>query len=74
MSEYIDGDLSPELCARLEAHLAMCENCYVVFNTLNKTLYLMQKLRETPPRLPESVEYRLFAVLDLDQYVPKRSR
>ncbi len=74
LNDYIDGELSPQLCTELEAHLAVCENCRVVFDTLNKTLYLVHQLRETPPQLPETVEYRLFAVMKLEQFLPKKHR
>jgi predicted anti-sigma-YlaC factor YlaD len=74
LSDYIDHKLSPELCEELEAHLAECENCRVVFDTLNKTLYLVHQLRETPPKLPEAVEYRLFAVMKLEQFIPKKQK
>jgi len=70
LNDYIDQKLSDELCAELEAHLAECENCRVVFDTLNKTLYLVHQLREEPPQLPEAVEYRLFAVMKLEQFLP----
>ena len=72
LNDYIDGELSPELCEELEAHLAVCHNCRVVFDTLNKTLYLVHQLRENPPQLPETVEYRLFAVMNLQQFAPKK--
>ena len=74
LNDYIDQKLSPEQCAQLEAHLAECENCRVVFDTLNKTLYLVHKLREKPPELPEAVEYRLFAVMKLNQFIPKNRK
>jgi predicted anti-sigma-YlaC factor YlaD len=74
LNDYIDHKLSADQCAELEAHLAECQNCRVVFDTLNKTLYLVHQLRENPPELPESVEYRLFAVMKLDQFIPKKKR
>jgi predicted anti-sigma-YlaC factor YlaD len=74
INDYIDHKLSPDLCEELEAHLAECENCRVVFDTLNKTLYLVHQLREQPPQLPESVEYRLFAVMQLDQFTPRNKK
>ncbi len=74
LNDYIDGELSPELCMELEAHLAVCQDCRVVFDTLSKTLYLVHKLRESPPELPETVEYRLFAVMNLEQFVPKKRK
>ncbi len=72
LNDYIDGELAPELCSELEAHLAVCENCRVVFDTLTKTLYLVHQLRSTPPQIPESVEYRLFVVMNLEEYATKK--
>ena len=74
LNDYIDQKLAPELCDELEAHLAECENCRVVFDTLNKTLYLVHQLRESPAELPEAVEYRLFAVMKLEQFLPKKGK
>lgn len=74
LNDYIDHKLSPELCDELEAHLSECENCRVVFDTLNKTLYLVHQLREQPPQLPPAVEYRLFAVMKLEQFIPKKKK
>jgi anti-sigma factor RsiW len=64
-SDYIDGELSPELCASLEAHLRDCENCRVVVNTLRKTIDLYHTFPQEDS-LPENVRSRLFARLDLD--------
>lgn len=68
LSEYIDGELSPELCQELEKHLAGCENCRVVLNTTKRTIDLVQAPVENP-RLPEDVRERLFKRLNLDDYL-----
>jgi len=68
LNDYIDQALAPDLCDALEAHLAECENCRVVFDTLNKTLYLVHQLKETPPEVPTQVAYRLFAVMNLEAF------
>ena len=74
LNDYIDQELSPELCQELEAHLAKCENCRVVLDTLNQTLYFVNQLRTTPPELPIEVEYRLFAVMKLEQFIPRKEK
>ena len=38
ISDYVDGELSSEVCASLESHLKECESCRVVVNTLRKTI------------------------------------
>ena len=64
-SAYIDGELPPELCALLEAHLQECENCRVVLNTLQKTIDLYH-VYGSEDTLPEQIRSRLFARLKLD--------
>ena len=64
-SDYIDGELSPELCAQIERHLQNCENCRIVVNTLRKTIELYQ-IHGEDESLPENVRMRLFARLELE--------
>jgi anti-sigma factor RsiW len=72
LNDYIDGELSPELCLALEEHLDHCENCKIVLDTLHKTVYLVQHLDDEPQELPGDVEYRLFAALNLESFVPNQ--
>lgn len=65
-SDYIDGELSPELCASLEAHMRDCDNCRIVVNTLHKTIDLYHTFPQENT-LPENVRSRLFARLKLDE-------
>ena len=44
LSAYIDGDLDPELCHALETHVADCENCRTVVDTLSDTVHLYRTL------------------------------
>lgn len=67
LSDYIDGELSPELCEALEAHMRECPNCYIVVDTLRKTVVLYRSLE--PPEMPAEVEQRLFQVLHLEEFV-----
>ncbi len=68
LSDYIDGTLSEELCREIEAHMADCENCRVVVNTLSKTITLYRRLPE--PEMPNAVRNRLYKVLNLDDFLP----
>ena len=70
LNDYADHTLALELCADLEAHLAQCENCRVVLDTLRKTIYLVHRLPEDEGALPQGVEERLFATLNLEEYLP----
>jgi len=72
LSEYIDGELNPELCAEIERHLAGCEDCRVVLNTTKRTIDLVHAPIEKPA-IPDDVRERLFKRLNLDDYLNKKS-
>ncbi len=40
ISNYIDGQLTPELRDRIEEHLRLCDRCSVVVDTCRKLLYI----------------------------------
>lgn len=64
-SEYIDGELAPELCAKIEAHLKDCKNCTIVLNTLRRTIDLVHETKGAE-NLPDEVRERLYKRLSLD--------
>ncbi len=68
ISDYVDGDLDPELCLELEKHLHECENCRVVVNTLKKTIDIYRDTRNSE-KLPQSSKDRLYARLKLNNYL-----
>ena len=70
LSDYVDGELALEFCAEIERHLAECENCRVVVNTLRKTVEIVH-LTSEEIMIPEAVHHRLFACLQIPE--PKRS-
>lgn len=70
LSEYVDGNLAGNLCEELERHLASCENCRIVVDTLRKTVYLVHTNKEEP-ECPADVLERLYHSLDLDAYLKK---
>ncbi len=67
LSEYIDGELPPELCKEIEKHLAGCDNCRVVLNTTKRTIDLVRV--PVDENVPADVRERLFKRLDLDGYL-----
>ena len=72
ISDYIDGGLSDEVCQELQRHMAGCENCRVVFDTMTRTIYLYQAdAQET--KIPSEVRGRLFETLHLDDLLKPRS-
>jgi anti-sigma factor RsiW len=65
LSDYLDGDLQPELCAEIERHLAECGNCRVVVDTLRKTVLLYRAYGHE--EIPDAAKERLVAVLELER-------
>jgi predicted anti-sigma-YlaC factor YlaD len=68
LSGYIDHDLSQELCDEIERHLAGCENCRIVIDTLRRTMELYHD-NSTPATLAEDVRQRLYMRLELEDYL-----
>lgn len=55
MTEYFDGEVSEQLGAEINAHLAKCEHCEVVVNTTRQTIqvYRDQQVYELSEPLRE---------------------
>ena len=70
ISEYLDGEASADLCAEIERHLAGCDDCRVVVDTLRKTITLYQALPQ--PELPPEARLRLYKSLDLSEFLPAK--
>ncbi len=72
LSEFIDGELDDAMCQEIEQHMASCDNCRVVVDTLRKTILLY---RDTPVEtVPPEVHERLVKVLDLEQLKKKKEQ
>ena len=71
LSDYLDGELEPELCADIERHIDTCQDCQVVINTLKKTIQLYQ-VRDRDETLPPEMWRRLYAKLNLEDYAKKK--
>lgn len=67
LSDYISGEAAETLCAEIEAHMAECENCRVMVDTLKKTILMYQSTRTD--KLPGDVRRRLYQKLDLSDYL-----
>ena len=57
LSDYIDGELADELCAELEKHMADCENCRIMLDSLTKTVRIYCDDKEE--KLPDSIMFSL---------------
>ena len=73
LSNYLDGNwqeldlLDREVCFEIERHLASCENCRIVVDTLRKTISLYHATA-APPSVPDGVRERLYRRLDLSEF------
>lgn len=68
LSLYIDGEAEQSLCDEIEAHMAECENCRILVDTLRKTVTLYRALPAEP--LPDDVEERLYKRLNIEDFMP----
>jgi predicted anti-sigma-YlaC factor YlaD len=67
LSDYVDGAAEDELCAEIERHLASCEDCRIVVDTLRKTITLY-KASAGQIQVPEEVRLHLFERLNLEGF------
>ncbi len=67
LSDYVDGAAAQTICLEIEQHLAGCENCRIVVDTLRQTVYLYRTLPS--PTLPESARERLYKTLELAPFL-----
>ncbi len=57
LSEYLDGELDPEFCSRLEGHIEDCPPCVAFLESLRRTV---EAARDLPAReLPEDLKKKL---------------
>jgi anti-sigma factor (TIGR02949 family) len=68
LSDFIDGALSSELCDEIERHMADCEDCRIVVDSLRKTIYLYHETAATLA-VPDEVRARLYRRLDLEEFL-----
>jgi anti-sigma factor RsiW len=66
LSEYIDGEAKESICRTIEEHLASCDNCRIVIDTIRKTIALYHSAPSEP--VPNSVHDRLITVLNLSDF------
>lgn len=53
-SQHIEGEISASLCATMEAHLASCERCDAICDSLKRSLALCQTFEADAP-IPDSL-------------------
>ena len=61
LSEYVDGELSQEICEEIRRHMEGCDPCVAFAKTLKKTAEMCRRLPSQP--MPPEVAADLRAVL-----------
>lgn len=62
LSEFVDGELAEELCREIRAHMADCQRCVAVLESLRATIDLCRSLPSPTP--PEEVRRAVRALLE----------
>lgn len=62
LSDYIDQDLDEELMNSARRHLATCQNCKVVLDTTQKTIFLFRE--QSQQTIPMEKREKLFERLE----------
>ena len=58
LSDYLEGDLTPQLRLRIEEHLQTCDHCRAVYDGLRNIVRLLGD--EEAIELPEGFSQRLY--------------
>ena len=63
LSEYLDGELSPEICAEIRRHMDGCDPCINFTRTLKATADLCRRLpaHRVPPEVADELRAFLSA-------------
>ena len=61
LSEYLDGDLPPDVCERMAAHIEKCAPCVEFVDSLKRAIELCRGYRgaEAPAPIPGEARERL---------------
>jgi anti-sigma factor (TIGR02949 family) len=62
LNDYLDESLDPALRAELQRHVNECPNCWVLFDTTQKTLKVFKGMECHP--VPTEVQSRLMSALE----------
>ncbi|HEX2918682.1 MAG TPA: zf-HC2 domain-containing protein [Edaphobacter sp.] len=63
LTDYFDGQISPELLEEVRAHLAGCSHCEVVLNTTRRTIevYRNNEIYDISEELQEKLHSAIMA-------------
>ena len=59
LSEYLDGEIDPLVCAGVERHLADCDRCQVFLESLRRAVAHVASVE--PPELPDDLKAEIVA-------------
>jgi predicted anti-sigma-YlaC factor YlaD len=62
LNDYLDETLDPETRAQIEKHVNECPNCWVLWNTTEKTLKVFKGME--PQAVPPAIQARLMEALE----------
>lgn len=62
LSDYLDGTVDAELKSKLQSHISECPNCWVIFDTSNKTIQVYKGMEAQA--MPQEVHDRLMSALE----------
>ena len=65
LSEYVDGELSQEICQEIQRHMEGCEPCVAFAKTLKKTADLCRRLPSRPIPPEVAADLRTFLAAHL---------
>jgi len=57
LSEYLDGELDPALCAEMDTHLGGCAPCEAFLESLRRTIAVVERL--PVPAIPPDLRREL---------------
>jgi hypothetical protein len=66
--DYIENQVSPEVCKELELHLSQCHACQILYDSTCKTIKIVtdSKSFELPQSVSDSIVDRVIAKLRTD--------
>ena len=62
LNEFLEESLDPKARAELQKHVSECPNCWVVYNTTERTLKVFKGMECQP--VPEPIRSRLMDAID----------
>jgi len=64
LSDYLEGDLTPQLRRRIEEHLQTCNHCRAVYDGMRNIMYLLgdEEVIELPEGFSQRLHKRLLLV------------